>query len=87
MTQLDAPGYQDDDLVGFKIAEKVANKSTPTLWRYIKEGVFPQPEKIVTPSGKRIFLGFKWKNLREWRENPSQWAELNCGRKSPELAA
>ena len=72
-----ALNFHDDDLLDFKTTSEITNKSIPTLHRYIKDEIFPKPEKVETASGKYIFLGFKWAKLREWREDPNAWVEKN----------
>ncbi len=71
---------EDEGYAGFPEAEKIANRSKPTIWRWCNESLFPSPHRLKSPSGKSVFLGFRRSELREWVRDPAAWVEKQRGK-------
>ena len=73
-----AVSTEADGFAGYPEVEELIRKSKPTIIRLWKDGAIPAPERVSTPTGKSIFLGFRRSELREWAKDPTAWVNKHC---------
>ena len=61
-------------LSNVEVRRIAGGKSTATLWRWVRDGLFPAPIRIGPNS-----VAWRVSDCQEWAADPARWREMHTG--------